>query len=193
MMQYRASWKRLMPREWIREGLWVIPWMLRLCEGVKPQGKAELYAVPIGLPWKGLGEKWACSSGFVLTWVLLLQISTSGVHWPCRPPALPRRSSSLRVPCHRRYSRGGPWAKRAWFKRQEDGGRSGALQNTCLEHISPGPMEPEFVDLFLAQGQRDSLCRVGEGREMPHHWALGLCRSTEDRLLWGTGQINLDR
>lgn len=50
------------------------------------------------------------------------------------------------------------------------------------EHISPDPMEPEFVDLFLAEGQRDSLCRVGEGREMPHHWALGVCGGTEDRL-----------
>lgn len=94
MIQYRASWKRLMPQEWIREGLWVIPWMLHLCEGTKPQGKAELYAVPIGLLQKGLGEKWASGCGSVLTWVLGLQISAD--LWLC--PAEQLLAHELRGP-----------------------------------------------------------------------------------------------
>lgn len=190
MVQYRASWKRLMPWEWIREGQWVIPWMLHLCEGAKPRGKAELYAVPIGLPWNGLDEEWLCGSGLVLTWVLRLQTSALGTHGVCRTPAVPR-SSPLPVPCHRCCSQGAPWAKRDWFKRQEDGGGSGALQNTCLWSIFNGIQWS--LNLLTSFWQRPRGIHCAEERDMPHHCALGLCRGAEDGLSWGRGLINLDR
>lgn len=135
-------------------------------------------------PGWGMGVR----SGFVLTWVLRLQISALGTHWVCRPPALLRRSSSLPIPCHRRYSQGGPWAKRAWFKRQEDGGRSGVILNTCLWSIFHWiQWSLNLLTFFLAEGQRDSQER-GERRPIAPPWDCA-----EDRLSWGRGLTNWDR
>lgn len=120
-----------MPWQWIREGLWAIPWTLSL-HGGEAARQSRIIPCPSRAAVECPGWEMGRQSGFVLTRALRLQISALEMLWVCRPPAFPRWSSSVPIPCHRHYSQGGPWAEKASFKRQEDGGRSGALQNTCL-------------------------------------------------------------
>lgn len=64
------------------------------------------------------------------------------------------------------------WESLAWETR-------GWWQEWCstkylsVEQISPNPVQPEFIDLFLSEGCRGSLCGVEKGRKMPHQLPLG--------------------